>query len=121
MRQRAPLPWSDVARGHWAYAVLDRVANRELAPACVVYIPESDPPRNDRLPRILTRYEFAVAADRCLLAATDRRVHPTAALVADLTRLTDEFHAELNEIGLSRYQVRRRLDALRARLSHNEP
>src|SRR5690348_16656395 len=26
-RRRAPLPWSDVSRGHWAYAVLDRVAD----------------------------------------------------------------------------------------------
>lgn len=115
-------PFADVPTDHWAF---DAIA--ELAAKGIV---EGYPDGTFKGDRAMTRYEMAMVVARLLARVEAIKIPPpappvkipppavTAADIATLRRLVNEFRAELAALGVRVTAVEEELAALRARLDN---
>ena len=120
--QAASGPFADVPTDHWAYASVDTLQKAGI----VIGYPDGT--YGGRRP--MTRYEFAVAIARLLAQMNNAKPFDPSGLEAQiaanksaldaLSTLVNGFQTELTRLGVDVASNTARIDALEARLGHDE-
>jgi S-layer homology domain len=109
-------PFADVPTNHWAYDAIAELAAKGLV--------EGYPDGTFKGDRAMTRYEMAMVVARLLARIESIQIpapqppQVTAADLANIQRLVNEFRAELAALGVRVTAIEEELNAIKARLDN---